>query len=72
MIALELDPNLVKPGWTALIIVIVLAAIMVFLFISMMRQMRKIKVSRPGDDDQPADGEAKADDHENQGQHNGT
>ncbi|GAB3766455.1 hypothetical protein [Microlunatus parietis] len=59
MIFLELDPNLVKPGWTALIIVIVLAAIMVFLFVSMMRQMRKIKVPRPADDDQSS-----ADDHQ--------
>ncbi|WP_152360274.1 hypothetical protein [Microlunatus speluncae] len=48
MITLELDPNLVKPGWTALIIVIVLALILVGLFLSMMRQMRKIKVPRAG------------------------
>jgi len=50
MITLELDPNLVKPGWTALIIVIVLALILVGLFFSMMRQMRKIKVPRSGEE----------------------
>lgn len=74
MIPVELDPNLVKPGWTALIIVIVLAAIMVFLFISMMRQMRRIKVPRAGDDDQPpADGtraeETGADEDQNHENH---
>ncbi|MFC7622441.1 hypothetical protein [Microlunatus sp. GCM10028923] len=72
MIALELDPNLVKPGWTALIIVIVLAAIMVFLFISMMRQMRKIKVPRSDDDQAPVDDETRVDDQEKHEQHNGT
>ncbi len=50
MITLELDPNLVKPGWTALIIVIVLALILVGLFFSMMRQLRKIKVPRAGEE----------------------
>jgi hypothetical protein len=54
MITFELDPNTVRPGWTALIVVIVLAVIMVGLFFSMMRQMRKIKV-KPSDAEAPGD-----------------
>ena len=49
MILLDIDPNLVKPGWTPLIITIVLAAIMVLLFLSMRRQFAKINV--PGDEE---------------------
>ena len=44
MMLLDIDPNLVKPGWTPLIITIVLALVMVLLFISMRRQFRKINV----------------------------
>ena len=44
MMFLDIDPNLVKPGWTPLIILIVLAAVMVLLFMSMRRQFRKINV----------------------------
>lgn len=42
MIFLEIDPNVVKPGWIPLLITIALAIVMVFLFISMRHQMRKI------------------------------
>lgn len=44
LIALDIDPNVVKPGWTPLIITIGLALVMVLLFISMRRQFRKINV----------------------------
>lgn len=44
MTLLDIDPNVVKPGWTPLIITIVLAAVMVLLFLSMRRQFRKINV----------------------------
>jgi hypothetical protein len=44
MFFLEIDPNLVKPGWTPLLITIALAAVMVLLFLSMRRQFRKIDV----------------------------
>lgn len=47
MMLLDIDPNLVKPGWTPLVILIVLALIMTLLFFSMMKQFRKINV--PGD-----------------------
>ena len=43
---LDLDPNVVKPGWTPLLITIVLAAVMVLLFFSLRRQFRRIDVSR--------------------------
>jgi hypothetical protein len=42
MMLLDIDPNLVKPGWTPLLITIVLAAVMVLLFLSMRRQFGKI------------------------------
>ena len=46
MILLELDPNLVKPGWTPLIITLLLGLAMVLLFLSMRRQFRKISIPR--------------------------
>jgi len=42
MILLELDPNVVKPGWTPLLILIGLALVMVLLFRSMRRQFRRV------------------------------
>jgi hypothetical protein len=42
MMLLDIDPNVVKPGWTPLIITILLAVTMVLLYISMRRQFRKI------------------------------
>jgi hypothetical protein len=44
MILLDIDPNLVKPGWTPLLILIALAVVMALLFVSMRRQFRKINV----------------------------
>jgi hypothetical protein len=43
MILLDVDPNVVKPGWTALIVVLLLAVAMVFLYLSMRKQFRKIR-----------------------------
>jgi hypothetical protein len=43
MILLDVDPNIVKPGWTPLFVVLVLAAAMVFLYFSMRKQFRKIR-----------------------------
>jgi hypothetical protein len=42
MTLLDIDPNLVKPGWTPLIILIIMAAVVALLFVSMRRQFRKI------------------------------
>ncbi len=44
---LDLDPNVVKPGWTPLLITIALAAVMVLLFFSLRRQFRKIDGNFP-------------------------
>ena len=44
MILLEVDPNLVQPGWTPLIITVLLALAIVLLFFSMRRQVRRITV----------------------------
>ncbi len=49
MIVLAIDPNVVKPGWTPLIIILVLAAVMVFLYRSMRRQFSKIQIPPPGE-----------------------
>jgi hypothetical protein len=53
MIFLELDPNVVKPGWTALVVTMLLAVAMVFLFLSMRKQFRKISIPREETDDKP-------------------
>ena len=43
MILLDVDPNIVRPGWTPLFVVLLLAAAMVFLYLSMRKQFRKIR-----------------------------
>ena len=53
MIFLELDPNVVKPGWTALVVTLMLAGAMVLLFLSMRRQFRKINIPPQETDDKP-------------------
>ncbi len=45
MFLLELDPNIVKPGWTPFLITIGLAAVMYLLFRSMRRQFRRVDVN---------------------------
>ena len=54
MIFLELDPNVVRPGWTALVVTLLLAAAMVFLYFSMRKQFRKINIPRQEPDDKPS------------------
>jgi hypothetical protein len=52
MILLELDPDLVKPGWTPLIITLLLGVAVVLLFLSMRRQFRKISIPRADEADE--------------------
>ena len=52
MILLELDPDLVKPGWTPLIITLLLGVAVVLLFLSMRRQFRKISIPRADEVDE--------------------
>ena len=51
MTILDIDPNVVKPGWTPLIIILVLAAVMVLLYRSMRHQFSKISVPPAGGPD---------------------
>lgn len=44
MILLKIDPNVVRPGWIALLIVIALAVVVCFLVWSMRRQVRRIRL----------------------------
>jgi uncharacterized membrane protein len=46
LVMLDVDPSVIKPGWTPLIITILLAVAMVFLFLSMRRQFRKIRAAQ--------------------------
>ncbi len=49
MILLEVDPNWVKPGGMLLLVILLLAGAMVFLYFSMRKQFRKIRT--PEDDE---------------------
>jgi hypothetical protein len=49
MVVFEVDPNLVRPGWTPLVVVVLLGIALFFLGRSMMKQFRKIDV--PADHD---------------------
>lgn len=42
------DPNSVVAGWIPLVLIAVLAIAMVFLFVSMRKQMRKIQIPPEG------------------------
>jgi hypothetical protein len=50
LVALEVDPSAARPGWAALVVVLLLAVAVVFLYFSMRRQFRKINV---GPSDEP-------------------
>ena len=60
MLLLDLDPNVVKPGWTALIITIALALSLVLLYLSMRRQFRKINIPPEDTDVEPSEDAAPA------------
>jgi hypothetical protein len=54
LVALDIDPSLVKPGWTPLVITILLGVAMVFLFLSMRRQFRKIRAAQDAAEEESA------------------
>ena len=68
----EIDPNVVKPGWVALLIVLALGAATVLLWRNMAKQLKRIDVDRAGADDpapsagpaSPADSQSPAGDAE--------
>ncbi|MGZ0151481.1 hypothetical protein ACXJJ3_30810 [Kribbella sp. WER1] len=47
----EIDPNVVKPGWVALLIVLALGVVTFLLWRSMGKQLKRIDVDRDGADD---------------------
>jgi hypothetical protein len=60
--AAEIDPNVAKPGWVALLIVLALGAATVLLWFSMRKQLKRIDVDRDGaDDPAPSGGPASSD-----------
>jgi hypothetical protein len=58
MILLEVDPNVVKPGWMPLLITLLLLGAMVFLYLSMRKQFRKIRTSEDDESDNAEDDNA--------------
>ena len=50
MILLDVDPNVVEPGWAPLLITILLGIVMVFLYFSMRKQFRKIRMPEEEED----------------------
>ena len=44
LIALDIDPSVVRPGWIPLVITVLLAGVLVLLFRSMRRQFNRISV----------------------------
>ena len=63
MILLDLDPNVVKPGWTPALITLGLAVAIVLLYLSMRNQVRRINV--PYEDVEPGPDAGVAADPEN-------
>ncbi|HET6759263.1 MAG TPA: hypothetical protein VFH20_08285 [Propionibacteriaceae bacterium] len=63
MILLDVDPNIVKPGWTPLFVVLLLAAAMVFLYFSMRKQFRKIRTPDDVADEATDDAEDSTSEH---------
>jgi len=53
----EIDPNVVKPGWVALLIVLALGAATVLLWRNMGKQLKRIDVDRDGADDPAPSGD---------------
>jgi len=48
LLTAEIDPNTVKPGWVALLIVLALGAATVLLWRNMGKQLKRIDVDRDG------------------------
>ena len=55
MILLDVDPNVVEPGWAPLFITLLLGAAIVFLYFSMRKQFRKISVPKEDGSDTTED-----------------
>ena len=53
LVALDVDPSTVRPGWIAFVVILLLAIALVFLFFSMRRQFRKINIGDPEEPSRP-------------------
>jgi hypothetical protein len=60
MILLEVDLNAVSPGWMPLLVTLLLAGAMVFLYLSMRKQFRKIRTPDDATEDAADDTEDSA------------
>ncbi|HET9648466.1 MAG TPA: hypothetical protein VFP34_09575 [Microlunatus sp.] len=47
LVLLDVDPSIVKPGWTALLVTVFIGAALVLLFFSLRRQVRRISPDLP-------------------------
>lgn len=50
----------VKPGWVALVLVLVLCAVTVLLWLSMRKQLGRIRIDKEPQADRPVDGDSRA------------
>jgi hypothetical protein len=57
LLTAEIDPNTVKPGWVALLIVLALGAATVLLWRNMGKQLKRINVDGDGADDPAPSGD---------------
>lgn len=57
-VLLEVDPNLVRPGWAPLVVVVLLGVVLFFLGHSMIKQFGKIDVPADHEPGSSAAGEA--------------
>jgi len=58
-VLLDVDPSIVRPGWTALLVTVFIGAALVLLYFSLRRQVRRISPDLPYSeevDDTEADG----------------
>lgn len=55
MILLDVDPNVVEPGWAPLLITLLLGGALVLLYFSMRKQFRKIQVPKEDGSDTAED-----------------
>ena len=64
MMLLEVDPNLVRPGWTPLLVIVVLGIVLFFLGRSMLKQFGRIDVpaDHPSDPGTPTGSDAASSD----------
>lgn len=52
---LEVDPSIVRPGWIALVVTLLIGAALAVLFFSLRRQMRRISPDLPYSEDVDVD-----------------